>query len=121
MSESLPELVGADVARLDLGARSRLRVRGGDRVRFLAGMLSNAIEDQAVGVLRDSLQLDRKGHVLAQLWVWMAESEVLLDAEPGSGAALTEMLAKHIVADDVELESLDEAWSGLALEGPGTR
>ena len=119
LAQSFETLCGAPAAWRDLSARGRVRVTGTDRVRFLNGMLTCDIEVLSPFSWSPALQLDRKGHVLVALDAIALEREILLDVDPGGESALVEMLDRHMVADDVILESLSADWGALAIEGPG--
>ena len=121
MAELFETLVGARAALRRLPGRGLIRVTGGDRVRFLNAMLSADVAKLPTGGACPALQLDRKGHVLAELWVLADPDAALLDVAPGLEAELTAMLEKHIIADDVALASLSDSVAQLALEGPGAR
>ena len=120
MSSSFEQVVGSGAASRRLPGAELIRVTGADRVRFLDGMLTNDVERLAAGEAREALQLDRKGHVLALCSVLILDEEVLLVAEEGTGGPLFDALEKHVIADDVTLERLED-WEGLAFEGPGAR
>ena len=112
---------GTRAAVRDLCDRGLVRVTGADRVRFLNGMLSNDVAKLAPGGASPMLQLDRKGHVQAELWVLAEADALLLDVAPGLEADLCAVLEKHIIADDVALASATREIGQLGLEGPGAR
>ena len=64
-----------------------IRVTGGDRVRFLDGMVSNDVGRLEVGHALAALQLDRKGHVVAELTVVVLADQILLDVDQKVAAA----------------------------------
>ncbi len=121
MTSLFETVTGQRAAVRDLGDRGLVRVTGSDRVRFLNGMLANDIAALAPGGACSSLQLDRKGHVLAELWVLLEPEAVLLDVAPGLEAELCGVLEKHIIADDVALASLSHDMAQIGVEGPGAR
>jgi len=114
-------VTGQRAAVRDLSDRGLVRVTGADRVRFLNGMLANDIAALEPGEVAPSLLLDRKGHVLAELWVLVEPEAILLDVAPGLEAELAGVLEKHIIADDVALASLSAEVAQLGLEGPAAR
>jgi folate-binding protein YgfZ len=114
-------VTGKRAALRDLCDRGLVRVTGADRVRFLNGMLSNDVAKLAAGSACASLLLDRKGHVLAELFVLAEPDSILLDVAPGAEAELSGVLEKHIIADDVVLASESGESGQLGLEGPGAR
>jgi folate-binding protein YgfZ len=121
MSELFLAITGAPAALRELPGRGLIRATGADRVRFLNGMLTADVAKLATGAAAPALQLDRKGHVLADLWVLAEADSLLLDTAPGTEAELFAVLEKHIIADDVALTSLTEGVREFALEGPGAR
>ena len=116
--EGFARVAGASVARLELGARGKLRVLGSDRIRFLNGMLTSDVEKQPPDTAAPALLLDRKGHVLSDLALLRLESALLLDTAPGRLRVVVEALERLLVADDVELEPL-AGWDHFSVEGPG--
>lgn len=81
-------------------------------------MLSCDVATAAPGAARAGLQLDRKGHILAELWLLVLDDAALLDTAPGTESALLEILDKHVIADDVTLERVS-GWDQVGIEGPG--
>ncbi len=121
MAELFETLTGVTAAYHDLGDRGSLKLTGGERVRFLNGMLSNDVSTLAPGETCYALQLDRKGRILADLVVLALQDSLLLDLAAGTTAPVRQLLERHIVADDVALEDLSGDWGQLGLEGPGAR
>jgi tRNA-modifying protein YgfZ len=119
MTDVFEAVAGAPAALHALPGRGLLRATGADRVRFLNGMLTNDVARLAEGGAMPALQLDRKGHVQAELWVLAEADALLLDVGPGSEAELLAVLEKHVIADDVAFASLSAGVAELALEGPG--
>ena len=121
MSDLFESVTGVRAALRELPGRGLIRVTGADRVRFLNGMLTADVAALQPGAAVPALQLDRKGHVLADLWVLAEPDALWLDTAPGAEAELTAVLEKHVIADDVVLTSHSAAVREFALEGPGAR
>lgn len=121
MSDRFERVTGAAAGWLDHATRGRIVARGRDRARFLNGMLSNDVEALESGRGCWATLLDRKGHVLSDLEVVNLGESILLDTAAGTGAAVLEILDKHVVADDVEFEDHGASWGSLSFEGPGAR
>ncbi len=121
MGELFERVTGSRAGWMDHSGRGVIRATGGDRVRFLNGMLSNDIE--ALGACEScyATLLDRKGHVLSDLFVLNLGEQILVDTAAGTGDEVFGVLGKHVVADDVELENLSAAWGQTSFEGPGAR
>jgi folate-binding protein YgfZ len=114
-------LTGAAAASRDLGDRGTLQLTGVDRVRFLNGMLSNDVAKLGPGETCYAMLLNRKGRILADLFVLALDDGLLLDTAPGTHAEVGQVLERHIIADDVAIHDLSEAWGQVGLEGPGVR
>ncbi len=118
IGRTFAEICGAPAGRRDAAARGALRVTGSDRVRFLDGMLTNDVASLSPGESCYALLLERKGHILFDLFAIALEEEILLDTAAG-GAELRAALSKFVIADDVEIEDRSALWGALAVEGPG--
>jgi folate-binding protein YgfZ len=119
MLQLFQTLFGAPAAWRAHPERGLLRVTGADRVRFLNGMLSADVAALREGSVAPALQLDRKGHLLAELEVIALPGEIWLELLRSAEAGLAAALERHIIADDVLLESLSSRWACLSIEGPG--
>jgi len=121
MADRFAAVTGTSAAVRALPGRGLLRATGADRVRFLNGMLTADVASLAAGQTAPALQLDRKGHVLAELVVLADPEALLLDAAPGCESELRKTLEKHVIADDVAFASLSDGARSFAVEGPGAR
>lgn len=103
---------------VELADFRRLRARGGDRVDFLQGMLSNDVKGLAAGTGCPSLVLSEQGRVVAELVVLADPDSFAFDGPEAALAAARAALERYIVADDVELEWDGPADRTFALLGP---
>ncbi|HEY5657443.1 MAG TPA: glycine cleavage T C-terminal barrel domain-containing protein [Myxococcota bacterium] len=104
-----------------LGARALLEVAGGDRVRWLNGMLSNDVARLEPGHARSgcyALLLTPKGHIAADLHVLQRGDVFWLELAAEALAPVTAQLEKYIIADDVQLADRSRAFARFAVEGP---
>jgi folate-binding protein YgfZ len=100
--------------------RGVVRVAGGDRVRWLNGMITADVASLGPGALAYALLLSPKGRIVADLYVLERGEEAWLDCDADGVAPLLARLERYIIADDVTLhEAGAELWRA-ALEGPGT-
>jgi folate-binding protein YgfZ len=106
---------------LDLSFRGRLCLLGGDRVKFLHGQVTNDVRRLAAGSGCYSAITDHKGRVLGDVNIHLLTDEILLDFEPGQTAFLQQHLQHFIVADDVELCDVADAFGLLSVQGPAAR
>jgi folate-binding protein YgfZ len=121
VSSLFERVTGLSAAVRDLSSRGLLRVTGADRVRFLNGMLAADVAKLGPGEACPALQLDRTGHVQAELWLLAEPDGLWLDVAPGLEVELLAVLEKHIIADDVAIASATDRFGQLALEGPAAR
>ena len=112
---------GVDL-RTSLGAapiqRDVVRVQGDEALDYIQGQLSQDVEALPVGGSAPSLLLQPTGKVEAWLRATrLADDELLLDVDAGSGAAVLARLGRFKLRTKADLTL--EQWSGLALRGPG--
>jgi len=103
---------------IDLSHQGKVRITGGDGRDFLNRMLSNDVQALAAGQGCETFLLNPKGHVVAYLSLLALADAFIAEADPAAAAAMVEMLARYIVADDVTLEDVSEVWGLLSLQGP---
>ena len=117
MTRLFERVTGVRAGWLDRSDRGVIRATGSDRVRFVNGMVSNDVEQLSPGQGCAALLLDRKGHVLSDLWVLAEDESLLIDTAAGTVDEVASVLEKHVIADDVQIEKLD--WGQRAFEGSG--
>jgi folate-binding protein YgfZ len=105
----------------DLSTNGRLVVRGPDRARFLHSMVTNDVEALRPGAGCRAAMLSVKGRLHGELVLYCDEESFLLEMDPALRAPLREVLEKHIVMDDVEIEDLTDGTRELALYGDEAR
>lgn len=103
---------------LDLSFRSRLCLTGSDRARFLHGQVTNNIKDLKAGQGCYAALVTAKGKLQSDLNVYCLADELLLDFEPGLGAAVAERFEKFIIADDVQVVDVAPHYGLLSVQGP---
>ncbi len=104
-------------ACFDLGYRTRIRITGEDRLRWLNGMVSNAIQALPEGHGNYNFILNAQGRIQGDAYIYRRAGDLLLDTDRSQSARLLAHLDHFIIMDDVELHSLDEASSGIGLTG----
>ncbi len=105
----------AGICRRD--ERLVVRMVGDDRTAFLHGMCSNDIKNLKPGMVTYALILNDHAHVVADIYVWAEERALLIEADRSLWAKAREHLEKFLVADDVEMEDLDDL-TVLDVVGP---
>ena len=96
----------------DLSARAKLRVSGGDAVRYLNGQITNDLRKATAAAAIQASILSAKGKLSAHVFVSRdSENAFLLDADPELREELFARLDRYIIADDVQLEDVTERFS----------
>jgi folate-binding protein YgfZ len=109
-------LRSAAIAPLD--STGWIRVTGSDRVRWLNGMVTNAIQTLAPGDGCYNFVLNAQGRIQGDLTAWMLEDAILLETSRDQLPALLAHLDHFIIMDDVQLADISEQRSGLLIAGP---
>jgi folate-binding protein YgfZ len=104
---------------MDAGEREVIRASGADRVSFLHRLLTGNVAGTPEGLGRRSLLLDLKGHVVAELLVFVGRDEVRLVVPPGQAAPTAAALSKYAVMDDFAATLAPELVP-LVVHGPKT-
>ena len=105
-------------AVFDLGWRSKLSLTGGDRVRWLNGMVTNNIRDLAVGRGIYAFLLNPQGHILGDLYAYNRGSSITVDTDRAQVEKILATFDHYIIMDDVEVANLSENVTALGLAGP---
>jgi folate-binding protein YgfZ len=102
----------------DLGWRGKILVTGSDRLRWLNGMVSNAVQSLPEDEGNYSFLLSVQGRIQGDCYVYRRSGDLLLDTSIDQVPALMRHLDHFVVMDDVELADVSQQWTGLSLAGP---
>ena len=102
----------------DLGWRSKLRVSGPDRVRWMNGMVTNNIADLPLDRGAYCFLLNVQGHILGDMYVYHRGEYLLVDTDAWQSDGLRGNLEKFIIMDDVEIVSFDDQLTAIGAQGP---
>jgi tRNA-modifying protein YgfZ len=103
-----------------LGERTRVRVTGADRLRYLNGQLSNDLRRLVPGEAIPALLLTAKGKLCADVFVWIDGDSLLVEADIALREALPARLERYAVSDDVAFELLAPAAESCHVFGVGS-
>jgi aminomethyltransferase len=106
----------AGIAPLD--GTGWIRVTGSDRVRWLNGMVTNAIQTLAPGEGCYNFVLNAQGRIQGDLTAWMLEDSILLETSRDQLPALIAHFDHFIIMDDVELTDVSAQRAGFSVSGP---
>jgi folate-binding protein YgfZ len=95
-------------ALADLSRRTKFRITGADRVRFLNGQVSNDVRRASPHASVYSCVMTIKGKMCADAFIYAGDDALFLDAEPDVREALAARLERYIIADDVTLEDVTD-------------
>ena len=109
-------LHGAGVS--DLGWRGKILVTGGDRLRWLNGMVSNTVQALPEEQGNYSFLLSVQGRIQGDCSVYRRAADVLLDTGLDQVATLMSHLDHFVIMDDVELADVSRQWTAVSLAGP---
>ena len=98
-------------AFLDFSGRTKLRVTGNDRLRFLNGQVTNDVRKAGEAVAVEACVLNAKGKMNAHIFVSAAPDCFWLDADRELRQALPVRLERYVIADDVQIENVTDRLS----------
>ena len=104
-----------------LGARAKISLTGGDRVRWLNGMTTNNVRDLAPGHGVYSFLLNPQGHILADIYAYNRGDSLLVDTALDQREKILQLFEHYIIMDDVEVANLSDKLTALGLAGPPAR
>ncbi len=101
----------------DLSHLGLLQATGKDRLSFLNGLLTNEILKMNDGRGVRSALLNTKARVLADLYLYAREDDLLIDTGDVRGAIVKEILDRFIITEDVQVKDITSGFVHLTLQG----
>lgn len=98
--------------------RGKVRAEGADCLRFLHGMVTNAVESLAENEGNYAAVTSARGQTLLDVWVHRLRECIYMETEPGLATKLIETLDRYLIADDVALSDESDAWAIFGVQGP---
>src|SRR4030081_123222 len=105
----------------DLSLRAKISLTGGDRVRWLNGMVTNNIRDLAQGHGLYAFLLNPQGRILGDMVAYNCGDSLLVDTDRGQVEKILATLDHYIIMDDVEVNDLSEKLTAFGVSGPKSR
>jgi len=105
----------------DLGFRSRISLKGSDRVRWLNGMVTNNIRDLAAGHGVYAFLLNPQGRILGDMQVLNEGETLMVETDRNQVEKILATFDHFIIMDDVEVTNISENWTALGAAGPKAR
>ena len=109
-------IVGAGMA--EISGRSRIELRGADRVRFLHSFCTGDIQRLSAGAGCEAFLTNHQGKTVGHVWVFCYEDRLELDAVPDQAADLIAHLDRFVISDDVTFRDATGESSILLVAGP---
>ena len=104
-------LQSGQAAFLDLSGRTKLRITGNDRLRFLNGQLTNDVRKATEKTAIEACVLNAKGKINAHIFVSAVPDCFFIDAAPELRETLVTRLERYVIADDVQIEDVTDQLS----------
>jgi len=105
----------------DLGFRAKISLTGGDRVRWLNGMVTNNIRDLETGRGVYAFLLNPQGHILGDLFAYNRGESIVVDTDRSQLEKILATFDHYIIMDDVEVKDLSDQLTALGVSGPKSR
>src|ERR1700691_4076844 len=105
----------------DLGFRARISLTGGDRVRWLNGMVTNNIRDLASKQGVYAFLLNPQGRILGDMFVYNLGETLVVETDHSQVEKIVATFDHYIIMDDVEVADVSAEQTALGLAGPKSR
>jgi len=103
---------------LDFSRRTKLRIRGNDRLRFLNGQVTNDLRKASESAAMEACVLNAKGKMNAHIFVSTGPDCFFVDADPELRERLLARLERYVIADDVQIDDLTDQLSIFHVLSP---
>jgi folate-binding protein YgfZ len=97
--------------------RELIVASGADRIRFLNGIVTANVADTPVGGGVRSALLTPKGHVLADMWLFVREEAIWIVVDAGQAEPTAAALGRYAIMDDFAAGRVPE-FASVSVLGP---
>lgn len=104
-------------AWINLSDRAKFLVTGSDRIRFLNGQMTQNVKKVDQEGAWYTCITNVKGKIQFDAHLHAEENSVWLDSEPDTQETLFLRLDRYLIADDVEIQDVTEAWDLWHVQG----
>jgi folate-binding protein YgfZ len=105
----------------DLGFRARISLAGGDRSRWLNGMVTNNIRDLAVGRGVYAFLLNPQGRILGDMYAFNLGEKIVVETDGNQVEKIISTFDHFIIMDDVEMKDVGAEQTAIGIAGPKSR
>ena len=102
---------------LELSDRTKLRLTGADRIRFVNGQITNDVRKATSSAAIAACVLNPKGKLNAHIYLSAQNDAILIDADAALNESLRARIERYIIADDVQVEDVTDQFSLLHVLG----
>jgi len=102
----------------DFSRRTKLRIRGNDRLRFLNGQVTNDLRKASESAAMEACVLNAKGKMNAHIFVSTGPDCFFVDSDPELRERLLARLERYVIADDVQIDDLTDQLSIFHVLSP---
>src|SRR5438034_534147 len=95
----------------DFSGRTKLRITGNDRVRFLNGQITNDVRKATESTATEACVLNAKGKLNADIFLSAGSDCFWVDADPDLRKALPTRIEHYIIADDVQIDDVTDRFA----------
>jgi folate-binding protein YgfZ len=92
----------------DFSERTKLRITGNDRLRFLNGQITNDARKASESTAIEACVLSAKGKINAHVFLSAVPDCFWIDAAPKLREMLPARLERYVIADDVQIEDVTD-------------
>lgn len=105
-------------ASVDVSDRSKWRLSGADRVRYLNGQVTNDVRTARADAALYACVTNLKGKIESDVYIHAEGESLILDAPAALRESLGMRLEKYLIADDALLEDITDEWQLWHVFGP---
>src|SRR6266853_6244616 len=105
----------------DLSLRAKISLTGGDRVRWMNGMVTNNVRDLEPGRGVYAFLLNPQGRILGDMHVYNLGETLLVETDRNQVEKIIATFDHFIIMDDVEVKNISEDQVALGVAGPRSR
>src|ERR1039457_4200235 len=102
----------------DLSSRSKIKLAGSDRVRWLNGRVTNNIRDLAPNHGVYCFLLNAQGRIQADFYAYNLGDSLLVDTDARQRDTVLAHFEKFIIMDDVEVSDVSATMTSVGIAGP---
>jgi len=119
LSEYQAILAGTGV--VDVSDRTKIELRGADRVKFLNSFCTNDIKRLQPGESCEAFICNVKGHVIGHIQVLAADEALQIDTVPGQAEKLIAHLDRYLIREDVQIVDRTSELDAVLAGGQASR